>query len=332
MHDDEIARLSRRTLMFGLAGAGLFGCTGSGPREPDDRQAALSASPNAPAPPCPLADGPAPELVFLSALSGLYGSTTLTIYGDGLATKARYDVGRGRTPQVLLTRLAAAEVRALRDLVEGPEFLTVGPRYAQPKVKDGGLHILVGGPRRITIHSDPPDLPDVLRRAVVTVDRLREVLDAAGTDAFSASEPRILVQSHRGLYGARSFSDELTVFANGVLDYRVTQGDSPFIADEDTAYPIVRLERLATDTLLDLRLALVNPLLAVAPSFSDAPPYVRGSTIVAGTTHTIQARAPHLFWIDVGAETPLAVRPVVAALARLRARFGAPADLATVRG
>lgn len=309
---------SRRELLLGLASLGLAGCTGagSGPPASSDASAPREASPRP-----QLADGPSPALLLLSSHSGMYGGGTITVYDDGLATLVERDFSDGeRRAKVLLARLPDADREPLRDLVEGPGFRGAESRYQQPSVHDAGLNMLVSGPRRIAVHGEPPDLPPALRDLRARVDAIRDLLIARGDDAFTASAPRILT-IYRRWFRARRFSDELTVFANGVLDYRVTTRDVDS-GDGDDPDPTVHLEQLPRDTLAALSDALTRPEFITAPSRS----HVHADGKKSGTTHFLDHRGPLKTVVPAGHAVPPGIRPVLAALTPLLARASAPPD------
>jgi hypothetical protein len=306
--------VTRRDVLQGLAGLGVAGCTGTSPPPP------AAATP--PPPRETLADGPTPELLLLSHFSGMYGGRYVTIYADGLVTGYRNEMSkvRGNRPPVHLARLPEAERTTLRDLVEGPDFRAAPPDYAQ-KGSRHSLEILVSGPRRISVRGAPKDLPASFQKILTTVDELERRLADTGQDAFTAAEPRVLAIYDR-LFTARRFADQLTVFANGVLDYRILRTDAGWLDGQDIAHPIVQLQQAPRADLAALQDLLAGGAFVTAPAID----HTLGDRSPAGTTHFVMHRGPRLAEVAPGFQAPAGVRPVLAALAKLLVRFTAPPD------
>lgn len=308
--------VSRRDALHVLTGLAATACTFSAP------PAAQEAPPPPPPPRERLADGPSPALVLHSEHGGDFTTVHLTVYGDGLAVHYRHESmrNRERRPEVRLARLPAPDLAALRDLVEGPDFLRAGSHLYEPHHRHG-LHMLVAGPRRIALKGEPKDLPPGVAEILRRVAAIETDLETRGQDAFTASEPQLLTIYDRW-FRARSFSDRLTVFANGVLDYRVTHDDVPYVEGKDFATPTIRLEQVPQIEIAELRALLASGPFVTAQSID----HVLGDGAPAGTAHFIMHRGPIRIEVAPGFQAPAGVRPVLAALARLIARFAGPPD------
>jgi len=308
--------VSRRDALHVLTGLAAAACTSSAPPVPQEPP---------PPPPPPrelLADGPSPEVLLHSEHGGDFTTINLTIYGDGLATYYRHESmkNRGRRPEVQLARLPVADLTALRNLVEGPDFLGAGSHLYEPRVRHG-LHMLVGGPRRIALKGEPKDLPPGVAEILRRVAAIEADVETHGQDAFTSSEPQVLT-IHDRWFRARRFADQLTVFANGVLDYRVTHDDVPFVAGKDFATPNIRALQVPPGELAELRALLAGGPFVPAQSID----HVLGDGAPAGTTHFVMHRGPIRIEVAPGFQAPAGVRPVLAALAKLIARFAGPPD------
>lgn len=301
--------MSRRELVQLLAGATAVACTPRGDGPPAPR----------PDPPWP--DGPAPEVVL--TIEGV------TWYADGLVLLRRApDVmlygseEMQRSPELLLLRADAAEIARLRALVGDAEVQGAAPVYLQPGVHDGTHLFIVAGARRIHVGNDPPGLPAALAQLKEAYHAIHRRADADAVDAFICREPR-LVALHTRSFRARGFADELAVFADGVLDYRVTLSDAPRPASGDWPDPTLRIEQVPRPTLAPLLEALAALDRGDVPSH---PPKL-GDDVARGTAHMLAhgGRVPRIR-TRAGQGVPEPLQPVLAALADLRARFDAPPD------
>lgn len=314
------ASLSRRALLrrLGVAGAAWVACT-SKVGEPEVRSEKAPAS--RPIPQWP--DGPAAEVVL--AIAG--GASDTTWYADGLVLRARSgDMMWGseemlRQPELHLTCVTAEEIARLRGLVGAAAVQRAAPVYLQPGLHDG-LHLfVVAGPRVIHLGNEPPGLPAELAQLKQAYHDVDAKLDSEGVDAFVAREPR-LVARHSRAFRSGDFSDELIVFANGVLDYRVTGREPRPQPDKDWPYPKIRVEQVAGDALAPLQSALA----ALGRATVDAHTRI-GDHTRSGTSHVL-ARAgapPRIHW-RWGTPVAEPLMPVFAALYELRRRFDAPPD------
>jgi hypothetical protein len=305
--------LSRRDVLLGLAGVGIAGCTA-----PPDVPAPVIES--IPEPRERLADGPTAQHLLLAESSGMYGGSHLTVYADGLALFYRREMmrDRERRPPVQLLRLGPAELRDLQELLNAPGFVGAAPRYADTKVKDGGMLKLVAGARRIAIHGRAKDVPAEVDAVSRYADALERRISERGQDAFTAAEPRLLVIHDRWHRVAKT-SDQLLVWANGALDHRVTRSGAPYVADQDSPDPVVRLEQATPADVAELAALLAGGSFTTAPSIS----HVEGDWALSGTTHFLLHASPTLTELAPGLDPPAGVRPVLVAQARLFARFDA---------
>lgn len=316
--------LLRRDVLRALASVGVVGCAAPPPdaapveEPPPDVEPVVQRSYG---PREHLADGPPAQHLLLVDSGGMGGSSSLSVYADGLALFYRREGMRThhRRPRVYLLRLDAAELRDLRGILDSPGFAGAASSYASAGLKDGGATKFVAGAHRVSVHGGvkniPPELADLRRR----VDELEQRLEDRGQDAFTAAEPRLLTIYERWHVAGRT-ADRLIVWANGTLDYRVIQS-----ADPDAPVPIVRLEQAAPPDLAEL-----SGLLADG-SFTAAPPVINeeADLVSAGTTHRIFHPGPTIAE-TAGTDPPADLRPAVDALARLLERFGAPPNEATV--
>jgi hypothetical protein len=186
------------------------------------------------------------------------------------------------------------------------------------RLRRSGRHLTAPDPNG----NSPKNLPDGLAQLKETYHAAHERVDALGVDAFLAREPH-LVAMHRRSFQSQRFADELRVFANGVLDHRVTSSDAKDQANGDSVDPRISLEKVATDALAGLRTALAdldrNFVLALSPD--------PGDHAKTGTTHLLaHAGAVPRIRAQCGHPLPNPLRPVVAALAELRRRFDVPPD------
>lgn len=298
---------TRRDLLRLLAGATALACTPRGDDAP-------------PAPQWP--DGPAPELVL-----AIDGDSSVTWYADGLVLCERSpgvmmwgSEEMKRSPELLLTRVDVIELARLRALVGADEVQRARSDYIQPRIRDGTHLLVIAGARRIHIGNDPPDLPAALAKLKHAYHALLGRPDAV--DAFVAPGPR-LVALHTRTFRSRRFSDRLAVFANGVLDYRVTAGDTVTLPDGESPYPTVTIEQVPRDTLAPLRERLAELDRRDIP----AHPQKLGDDATSGTSQVLMhgGRVPRIR-TRPGTDVPEALRPTLAALADLRARWGAPPD------
>jgi hypothetical protein len=313
--------VSRREALRGLVGVGAACVACTSHHTAEEERGASAEPPARPVPEWPA--GPAAEVVL--TIDG--GGPDVTWYADGLVLRSLAGATTWaserflRMPELHLLRLDDGELAQLRGLVGSAEFGGAGSTYLQPKVKDGTHLFLTAGVRRIHIGNRPPDLPDVLTRLQTAYHEIFRRFTAEGVDAFAARQPR-LVAVHERQLRARRFADRLTVFANGVLDYRVTWSDAP-PGDGESQAPVMRVEQAPVAALADLQAALQAHGLDAVPPLSPDP----GDMATSGTTHMIAHAGPvSRIRVFPGHPTPDPMRPVFAAMSELRARFGAPPD------
>lgn len=223
-------------------------------------------------------------------------SRTLTIYDDGWATLHRsagpfineddYDA----SDHVL--QLDRAHVDRVRARVGDPGFLGAESDYVQPYVHDGGATIFAAGapPRRITVVNRPSNLPGALADLQREAEAISRQVQAQGPDPFDdptlPARARILLRYDwwgAGFGGA----DRLTVFDDGLLEYRRTSSALAPDPDEDSPTPAAILRRVDPGELgvlrglVSSRTVTVLPLLAHGRA-ADADSHhfrVRGTTI-----------------------------------------------------
>lgn len=307
-----VDELSRREILrrLGAAGALWAACTPRGEAPP-------------PLPRWP--EGPVPEIVLAIMGSG----TDTTWYADGLVL--RRDVEdvtfsgseeMRRTPRLHLTHVGAEEVARLRGLVESEEVQNAWWEYRRPSVHDGGYRIIAAGKRRIGIHSEPEKLPEPIAQLLAANRAVYERIETEGVDGFVAEEPR-LVAVHTRWFTKKQFVDELIVFANGVVDYRVTLSDEPERPNGDKPYPTFRVEKLPREALAQLHASLATLEQSSFPWYSRNPDRSQDR----GTVH-IFAHGGKIarIRVDRGVAAPEPVRPALAAMDELRRRFDAPPD------
>jgi hypothetical protein len=319
-----VMAVSRRDVLLGLAGVGVVGCTAP-PAEPLlEEEPPPPADPNAikpfSGPRVRLADGPSPQHVLVVA-----GSSELTIYADGLATYRRWGTMDRRRLPIGLLRLADGELRDLQALLGSPGLLGAESSYSQAGIKDGSYDVIVVGARRINVFNDPKNVPPELAAVRRVTRELEQRIEEHGQDAFLAFEPKLLALYIRWFESAGT-ADQLMVWANGVLDYRITDSNTPAVDGQDTPDPIVRLEQAPRAAVAELTALLAGEEFLTAPAIvdnGDAGP-------IAGTTHILMHAGPTVVAIRHPYDPPAGQRPVLAALAQLLARFDAPPDEARV--
>ena len=105
-----------------------------------------------------LADGPPAQHLLLVDSGGMVGSSSLSIYADGLALFYRREGMRThhRRPPVYLLRLDAAEHRDLQGILDSPGFAGAASSYASAGIKDGGATKFVAGAARASTCSARP--------------------------------------------------------------------------------------------------------------------------------------------------------------------------------
>ena len=305
---------TRRDLLLGSLSA-LAACTAH--RTPAQREAAPAAA-QAGREPLLITDGGSP-------LGG--ASTIITVYADGLVVRARW-LGMGeQTPvgRALMTaRADEATLARVRGLIARQDVLAARAAYSEPGVMDGGGTMFVAGPqpRRIMVINDPPDVPRGLIDLAAEARRLDEWIERDGVDAFTGQPA--LVLRHARWFTEGFHSDELMVFADGTLDFRVLSGDAVDPDPEtDFPYPIVRTGRVDPAELGPL-IAAVTALRAAEPT---APPRHAGA--VTGTRHILDLEGlpPRLSWVP-GAPIPPALERVLIETRLLRTQFDAAPDQA----
>lgn len=306
--------LSRRDVLRAFASVGVVGCTASAP----------DPAPADQPPPPPrerLADGPPAEHLLIVDSGGMYGSNHLTVYADGLALFYRRRISEWtRRPPTQILRLEPLEIRDLKAIFSSPEFTGAAPHYTKTSFKDGGLTKFVAGARKIGVHGGAKEVPPVLEWLQRTSEELELRIDERGQDAYRAAEPRLLVVYERW-HRATSTSDQLIVWANGTLDYRVLRSSTPFDREKDSHDPVVRLEQATPADVAELTALLAGGSFTTAQSIS----HVEGDGATSGTAHFIYHTGPTME-VAPGFDPPAGIRPVVVALARLLERFGAPPD------
>lgn len=319
--------LSRRDVLRALASVGVVGCPAPPPEAPPEEEPPPpdDAPKKPPGPRVLLADGPTARHVLLAdSIGPMSGGAGLTVYADGLAIyRDSQDWNRNRPP-VLLLRIGADELQALQTMLAAPGFVDAASSYAT-RMKDGGALRLAVGDRRIAIHGMARSLPPELAAVHKAVLELRQRVEDLGQDAFIAAEPRLLALYRRSFLSAGT-ADQLMVWANGVLDYRITASDTPDVAGQDRPHPIVRLEQVPRADVAELATLLAGDVFLSAASTHEGDEF----DATAGTGRYLLHAGPTIATVGTAFEPSAGQRPVFAALTGLLARFDAAPDEATV--
>lgn len=306
-------RCTRRTTLLGSLSL-LLACT---PRGEDARTRS----------------GPAPLLVASDSSPVSGGSQALTVYADGLVLRSvRPCMGEALAGgQALRSAQADAPTLArLRELVARQDVLDARATYEEYGVLDGGSTVLVAGPqpRRISIYNDPSDLPEGPRALQAEAHRLHAWVERDGVDAFTG--PRAVLVRHTRSFIAVHHADELTVFADGTLDYRVTAGEFPG-REHDYPYPAVHIANIDPAELAPLRTALAR--LGESPPEQQQKPWWGEQQARSATHHTLElANSQPRRELGTADQLTPAFERVTVETRLLRANFDAPADEPSLAG
>lgn len=237
-------------------------------------------------------------LLIAESSSPVSGSgRTLTIYGDGwatLATSGGAFVGEDEYEASDRTlQIRGSQLDRVRALVADPGFLGAESDYHEENVLDGGGTIFAAGApaRRIVVVNRPGNLPDALRDLQVEATAIADRIEAQGGDPFDDPElparARIVLRYDwwaAGFGGA----DRLTVFDDGLLEYRRTSSAVMPDPDADFPTPVAITRRVDPGELARLRGLVSSRTVRVLPLLGqredrDADSHhvrVRGKTLL----------------------------------------------------
>lgn len=265
----------------------LLGCTSAEPKVPADRDLEGDDL---------LLPSEVDVLLIAESSSPVSGSGhTLTIFGDGWSTlhtsggmfmsEADYEA---HDYTLRLDREALDRVRAL---LADDGFGSAESDYHERGVHDGGATIFAGGSpaRRITVVNRPENLPRALdelkREAIAISKRLEKEGREPYADRDLPARARILLQYD--WWGREGGADRLTVFDDGLLEYRRTSSATMPNPDADYPTPVAITRRVEPGALARLRglvssrTVLTLPLLGEGDRSGDADSHhfrVRGKT------------------------------------------------------
>lgn len=245
--------MHRRAFSIGLLAGACTPLGGSNTDEDEPRTAT------------PGGDDAALRLLVIAEWSGMFHSTSLAVYDDGLLD-FRFPEEDGEGPfgptYRRAYRVATAPpdfLEALRSGLASKAFRRAKPHYHEDGVMDGGALTMAGidSERRIIIVNDPQGLPPTLDRLREALRTTAKIVEEMGHDPFESphAPPRgrmLLVHDH-----SREQEDDalsLTVFEHGDIELRTTY-DGSRAAHRKRDYPTPRstVRRLDEMRLLLLR-------------------------------------------------------------------------------
>lgn len=242
----------------------VAGCTSAEPR-PDPTTAGADILSPSDVGVLLIADGSSP-------VSGAHHR--LTVYDDGWAVVAESGgLFFGEDDYVAKDRTLRIEGDALarvRTLVGDPGFLGAESDYHQQDVFDGGVTIYAAGTpaRRIIVSNRPTDMPGALTQLEVQARAISEAIDAKGTDPFDDPElparARILLR-YDWWGAATGRADRLTVYDDGLLEYRRTASSLAPERDGDYPTPVAITWRVDPAALAGLRGLVSSRTVRVLP-------------------------------------------------------------------